>query len=215
MRIPLGCSSQANIVGLTGSAGKLRCPRCSGCKHLSSNKSFLFAGVFGAIALAIIALSWAMRPQTVDLPTERIAAEPAKTVILPPARPAEKFVAEAPKSVTLPPSRPAEKFVAEAPKSITLPPSRPAEKIVAEATKSLTLPPASTHLSAVLSAPTSKEGWLSVPPNKGVLVLYIPLVASDRVVVGSRWSGRPLDSVRPRLGCLSCGNIGWMLGRIS
>jgi hypothetical protein len=148
---------------------------------LSSDKSFLFAGVFAAIALAIIALSWAMRPQTVDLPTERTAAEPAKTVILPAARPAEKFVAEGPKNVTLPPSR-------------------PAEKIVAEATKTLILPPASTHLSAVLSVPTFKEDWRSVPPNKGTLVLYIPRVASDRVVVVRDESGKPLDSVEAKAG---------------
>jgi hypothetical protein len=167
---------------------------------LSSDKSFLFAGALGIIALAIIALSWAINPETADLPTERIAAERTKTVILPPARPAQRAAAEAPKAAILPPARPAEKLVAEAVKTATLPPARPAEKLVAEAVKTATLPPASSHLSAVLSGPTSKEDWLSVPSNKGALVLYIPRVASERVVVVRDEGGRPLDSVQAKAG---------------
>jgi hypothetical protein len=148
---------------------------------LSSDRSFLFAGALGAIALAIIALSWAIRPETVHLPTERIAAKPEKTAIVPPTRPAVRAAAEPPKTVTLPPAR-------------------PAEKLAAEAVKTVTLPPASSHLSAVLSGPASNEDWLSVPPNKGALVLYIPRVASDRVVVVRDEGGRPLDSVQAKAG---------------
>jgi hypothetical protein len=165
---------------------------------LSSDQSFLFAGALGVIALAIIALSWAINPETADLPTERIAAE--RTKILPPARPAERAAAEAPKAVILPPARPAEKPVAEVVKTATLPPARPAEKLVAEPVKTVTLPPASSHLSAVLSGPISKEDWLSVPSNKGALVLYIPRVASNRVVVVRDEGGRPLDSVQAKAG---------------
>jgi hypothetical protein len=167
---------------------------------LTSDKSFLFAGALGAIALAIIALSWAIGPETVPLPTERIAAEPVKRVIVPSARPAVRPAAEPPKTAFLPPARPAVRAAAKPPKTAILPPARPPEKLAAEAVKTVTLPPASSHLSAVLSEPASNEDWLSVPPNKGALVLYIPRVTSDRVVVVRDEGGRSLDSVQAKAG---------------
>jgi hypothetical protein len=167
---------------------------------LHSDKSFLFAGALGAVALAIIGLSWAISPETVDFPTQRVAAEVTKTVILPPPRPAEQVAAEATKTVILPPPRPAEQVAAVATKPVILPPPRPAEQGAAEKTKTVFLPPASSHLTAVLSVPTSKEDWFSVPPNKGALVLFIPRVASDRVVVVRDEIGRPLDSVEAKAG---------------
>src|SRR5215211_5599599 len=154
---------------------------CSGSKRLSSDKSFLFAGALGAVALAIIAFSWAISPKMFDLSPERIAAATTKTVILPKVKPAERVAAE--------PTRTA-----------TLPPATPAETGIAEAVKTVTLPPASSHLSAVLSEPSTKQDWLSVPPNKGALVLYIPRIASDRVVVVRDEGGRPLDSVQAKAG---------------
>jgi hypothetical protein len=39
-----------------------------------------------------------------------------------------------------------------------------------------------------------------MPPNKGALVLYIPRVASDRVVVVRDEGGRSLDSVQAKAG---------------
>src|SRR5215208_1628238 len=173
---------------------------CSGSKRLSSDKSFQFAGALGAIALAIIAFSWAISPKMVDPSPERIAAATTKTVILPKVKPAERVAAEPTRTVTLPPARPAEHRVAEEPKIITLPPARPAEKGIAEAVKTVTLPPASSHLSAVLSEPSTKEEWLSVPPNKGALVLFIPRIVSNRVVVVRDEGGRPLDSVQAKAG---------------
>jgi hypothetical protein len=175
-------------------------PHCSGSKRLSSDKSFVFAGALGAVALGIIAFSWAMNPKTVDLSPERIAAASTKTVIHPKVQPAERVGAEPTKTVTLPPARPAEQRLAEAPKNITLLPARPAEKGVPDTVKTVTLPPASSHLSAVLSEPSTKEDWLSVPLNKGALVLYIPRIVSDRVVVVRDEGGRPLDSVHAKAG---------------
>jgi len=154
---------------------------CSGSKRLSSDKSFQFAGALGAIALAIIAFSWAISPKMVVPSPERIAAATTKTVILPKVKPAERVAAE--------PTR-----------TVTLPPARPAEKGIAEGVKTVTLPPASSHLSAVLSEPSTKEDWLSVPPNKGALVLFIPRIVSDRVVVVRDEGGRPLDSVQAKAG---------------
>jgi len=173
---------------------------CSGSKRLSSDKSFLFAGALGAVALALIAFSWAISPKTVDLSPERIAAATTKTVILPKVKPAERVAAEPTRTATLPPARPAEQRVAEAPKIVTVPPARPAEQRIAEAPNVITLPPASSHLSAVLSEPSTNQDWLSVPPNKGALVLYIPRIVSDRVVVVRDEGGRPLDSVQAKAG---------------
>src|SRR5215208_1947418 len=115
---------------------------CSGSKRLSSDKSFQFAGALGAIALAIIAFSWAISPKTVDLSPERIAAATTKTVILPKVKPAERVAAEPTRTATLPPARPAEQRVAEAPKIVTVPPARPAEQRVAEVPEIVTVPPA-------------------------------------------------------------------------
>jgi hypothetical protein len=111
----------------------------------------------------------------------RSAAEPAKTASPPPARPAVRSATE-----------PA--------KTVSLPPARPTAKLAHEAVKTVILQPASSHLSAVLSGPVSNEDWLSVPPNKGALVLYIPRVASDRVVVVRDEGGTPLDSVQAKAG---------------
>src|SRR5918994_2188122 len=71
--------------------------------------------------------------------------------------------------------------------------SSAAEHDAPETTKTITLAPASSHLVGLLPVPYSKGNWFSLPSGKGALVLFVPRVASDRIVVVRDEMGRLLD----------------------
>lgn len=76
------------------------------------------------------------------------------------------------------------------------------KQVAAEAAKTTALPPASANLSAVLPVPPSpfRDDWFVLPPNKGALVLFVPRVASDRIVVVRDEMRRLLDFVEAKSG---------------
>jgi hypothetical protein len=126
----------------------------------------------------------------------------------------KQITAEAPKTFGLPKGNPnlaavaSKQLATNAPNILGFPaasanPGAVASKRVAnEAPKTLGFHVASANLSAVPSVPSSppKEDWYLVPPNKGALVLFVPRVASNRVVVVRDEIGKLLDFVDAKSG---------------
>lgn len=129
-----------------------------------------------------------MAPKQIAAEAPTILGFPAATVNLVGVAP-KQIAAKAPKILNSPATSANLKAVAP-------------KQVATEAPKILGFHVAIANLSAVPRVPFSplKEDWYLVPPNKGALVLFVPRVASDRIVVVRDEMGKLLDFVDAKSG---------------